>query len=182
VVVELGVLDRLRNLPGDGHQQVDLVAAELPRLLGADVEGAFETVSGEDRDGEDRLVVRLAQVGKVLEAGIQVGLTRDHHGGALGRGCARDALPGPHLRNARHVLDPGAVRRPEDELVGRLVVQVDEAGVGLEGLRDLVRDQVEDLLQVQSRVHRGDRLRQETQVAGRSVHVNDIQARVSRHR
>ena len=76
VVVELRVLDRLGHLAGDRHEQVDLVAAELARRLGADVERALEPVAGEDRDGEDRLVVRLAQVREVLEARIEMRLAR----------------------------------------------------------------------------------------------------------
>ena len=76
VLVELRVLDRLRDLAGDRHEQVDLVAAELARRLGADVERALETVAGEDRDGEDRLVVRLAQVREVLEARVEMRVAR----------------------------------------------------------------------------------------------------------
>ena len=88
----------------------------------------------------------------------------------LGRGRARDPLARPHPRAPRHLLDARAVRRAEDELVGALVVEVDEAGVGLERLGDLARDELEHLLEIERRVDRGDRLGQEPEVPCGRVH------------
>ena len=131
--VELRVLDRLRDLRRDREQQLDLVVRELARLAGADVQRALEPLAArEDRHGEDRLVLVLGQVGEVLEARVEVRLPRDRHRCArLGR-PAGDALAGAHARSLRHLLDRRAVRRAQHELVDALVVEVDEARVGVE--------------------------------------------------
>jgi hypothetical protein len=52
------------------------------------------------------------------------------------------------------------VRGAQDELAGGLVVEVDEARVGVECRGDLVRDEVQDLLEVERRVDGSDRLGQ----------------------
>jgi hypothetical protein len=62
------------------------------------------------------------------------------------------------------------VRRAKHELVGAVIVEVDEAGVGIENIGDLPRDEPEHLLEVERRVHRCDRLREETQMALSYVH------------
>ncbi len=171
MVVELRVLDRLRDLARDGHEQVDLVGPELARRLGADVEGALEPLLREDRDGEDRLVLLLAQVGKAFEPGIEMGRARDHHRRPSGRRRARDPLARAHLGHAGQLFHARPVRGPQDELVRGLVVEVDEARIGLERLGHLVRDQLEDLVEVERRVDGRDRLGQQPQMAGGAVHV-----------
>src|SRR5207237_5262485 len=88
--VELRVDDRLRDLARDRLQQLDLVRPELAGLAGADVERAGELFAGEDRDGEDRLVLRLREVGKVLPARVEIGVCGDRDRPALGCGRARD--------------------------------------------------------------------------------------------
>ena len=128
-LVELRVLDRLRHLRGDRDEELDLGVGERARLARPDVERALELVAGDDRDGEDRLVLVLGQVRELLEARIEVRLLGDHHRRALGGGDARDPLAGPHARRAGQLLDARAVRRAQDELVGALVVEVDEARV-----------------------------------------------------
>ena len=170
VVVQLRVLDRLRDLAGDRHEQIDLGAGELAGLLGTDVERAFEPVAREDGDGENRLVLLLAEVRKALEAWVEVRGARDHDGRALGRGGPGDPLARAHLRDARHVLDPRSARGPEHQLVGPVVVEVDEAGVRLERVGDLARDQVEELAEVERRVDGRDRLGEQPQVSLRAVH------------
>ena len=129
LLVQLRVLDRLRDLRGDREQQLDLGPGELARLARADVQRALELVAREDRHGEDRLVLVLRQVGERLEARVEVGLRRDHHRRPIGRRRAGDPLARPHARAPRHLLDARPVRRSQDELVGALVVEVDEAGV-----------------------------------------------------
>jgi hypothetical protein len=62
------------------------------------------------------------------------------------------------------------VRRAQDQLVGALVVEVDEAGLRAEGVRDLARDETQHLLEVQRRVHRRDRLGEEAEMALTYVH------------
>jgi len=62
------------------------------------------------------------------------------------------------------------VRRPQDELVGALVVQIDEARVRAERVRDLARDELEDLLEVEGGVDGRDRLRQEPEVTCCRIH------------
>ena len=114
VVVELRVLDRLGDLAGDRHEQVDLRLAELTRGLGADVERPFEPVPGEDRHGQDGLVLLLAQIGEALEARVEVRFARDHDRRALGGGGAGDPLAGTHLRHARHLVDASPARSSED--------------------------------------------------------------------
>ena len=170
VRVELRVLDRLGNLARDRRQEVDLRARELPLTERAHVERAGQLLAREDRHGEDRLVLVLRQVRERLEARVEVRLLREHDGRPLGRGDAGDPFPGPHPRPSRHLVDPRAVRRPQDELAGALVVEVDEAGVGAERVRDLARDEAEHLLEVERRVHGGDRLRQEAEVPRGGIH------------
>jgi len=66
------------------------------------------------------------------------------------------------------------VRGAQDELVAALVVEVDEAGVGLERGCDLLRDEVEDLLEVERRVDGGRRLGQQAEVPLARVHGNIV--------
>ena len=169
-VVQLRVLDRLRDLAGDRHEELDLGLAVLARLARAYVQRAFEPLTGQDRDGEDRLVLLLAQVGERLEARIEVRRARDHDRRPLGGGRAGDPLARPHLRDARQVLHAGPERGPQHELARALVVQVDEARVGLERLGDLRGDELEHLADVERRVDRRDRLGDQPQVAGRRIH------------
>ena len=61
-------------------------------------------------------------------------------------------------RPARHLVDAGAVRRAQDELVRALVVEVDEAGVGFECLGDRACDERQHLLEVERGVDGRDRL------------------------
>jgi hypothetical protein len=65
------------------------------------------------------------------------------------------------------------VRRPQNELAAALVVQIDEAGVGIERLGDLRGDERENLLEVERRVDGRDRLRQQAEVTRRDVHLPD---------
>ena len=65
------------------------------------------------------------------------------------------------------------MRGPKDELVGAFVIEVDEAGVGLERGRDLARDQGKHLVEVERRIDSLDRLRQEPEVPFSRVHVTD---------
>ena len=130
LLIELRVLDRLRDLRGDREQELDLFLGEVARHPGADVEGALEPLAaGEDRHRQDRLVLVLRQVGEVLEARIEVRLGGDHHRRPLlGRG-ARDPLARPHPRALSHLLDAGPVGGAQHELRRPLVVQIDETGV-----------------------------------------------------
>ena len=146
LLVQLRVLDRLRDLVGDREQELDLVRPELARLPRTDVEGAGQLLAGQDRDGQDRLVLVLRQVREGLKRGSRSAPCGIMIGAALGRGRAGDSLARPHARAPRQVLGARPVRRAEDELVAALVVEVDEAGVGAERVGDLGRDQVEHLL------------------------------------
>ena len=140
------------------------------RLTGTHVQRPLELVAREDRHRQDRLVLVLGQVGKELEARIEVGLGRDHHRAPLGGRDAGDPLPRAHPRPPRQLLDPRAVRGPEHELVRALVVQVDEAGVGAERLGDPVGDVLQHLLEIEGGVDRGDRVGQQPEVACALVH------------
>ena len=168
--VQLRVLNRLRDLVRDRDEQLDLVLGELARRERAHVQRAGELVARKDRHGENRFVVVLRQVGELLEARIEMRLRRDHHRRPVGRGCSRDSFTRPHPRTLRHLLDARPVRGPEDELVRALVVEVDEAGLGLKRVGDLAGDQLEHLFEVERRVHRGDRLGEKAQVACSYVH------------
>ncbi len=171
LLVELRVLDRLGHLGGDRQQELDLVLSEDAPLARAHVEGTLEPLAAsEDRHGEDRLVLVLGQVGEVLEARVEVGLRGDHDGGALLRGRAGDPLPRPHARPLGHLFDARAVRRAQDELLGPLVEEVDEAGVGPKRVGDLRRNLREHLLEVEGRVDRLDRLREQLEMALAPVH------------
>ena len=164
------MLDRLRNLAGDRGQQVDLRLGERTRPERADVERPGELLPREDRDREDRLVLVLRQVGERLEARVEMGLLGQHDRSSF-LGCnPRDPLAGTHARPPRHLVDPRSVRRPQDELAGALVVEVDEAGVGVESVRDLARHESEHLFEVERGIDGGDRLRQEAQVPRGGVH------------
>ena len=129
VVVEPRVVDRLRHLRGDREQQVDLALVVRARLARAQVERALKLLAHQDRHGEDRLVLLLVEVGKDLEARVEVRLRSDHHGPPLGRRGAGDPLARPQPRQPRLLLDARPVRRAQHELVGALGVEVDEAGV-----------------------------------------------------
>ena len=168
--VELGVRDRLRHLRGDRCEQVDLRLRPLARRPRPHVQRPLERVPRQDRHGEDRLVLVLAQVGELLEARVEVGVRGDRDRRPVGCRRARDPLTGPEARPPRHLLDPRAVRRPEHELVGALVVEVDEACVGAEGISHLGGDERQHLLEVERRVHRGDRLGEQAQVPRGGVH------------
>jgi hypothetical protein len=141
------------------------------RLLRADVERALQPLAREDRDREDRLVLLFPQVRERLEARVEVRRARDRDRRALGGGRPGDPLARPHLRDARHVLDARAERRAQHELVGGLVVEVDEARVRLERLGDLGRHELEDLVEVERRVDRRDRLGDEPKVTCRGIHA-----------
>ena len=136
----------MRDLRRDRNQQVDLFAGEVPRRDRADVQRAGKPLAREDRHGENRLVLVLGQIRERLEPRIEMGLRRDHHGLPLRRGDAGDPLARPHPRPPCHLLDARPVRRAEHELVRALVVEIDEAGVGAEGVRHLARDERENLL------------------------------------
>ena len=144
--VQLGVLDRAGDLGCDRDEQLDLALGERTLLPGAHVEGSLELFPREDRHGEDRFVVVLAEIRERFEAWIEVRLRRDHDRRALGCGNTGDALAAAHARHPGLVLDTRAVRRPQHELVGALVVEVDEAGVGLERSGSLVRNRLHHLL------------------------------------
>ena len=171
--VELRVHDRLRDLGRDRGEQLYLRFAELARPPRPDVERARELLAREDRHREDRLVLVLVEVRELLETRIEVRARRDHDRRPLRGGHARDPLARPHPGASRHLVDPAAVGRPEDELVGPLVVQVDEAGVRRERVGHLLRDELEHLLEVERGVDGRDRLRQQPQVAGRFLHPAD---------
>ncbi len=104
----------------------------------------------------------------------------DRDGPALGRGGAGDPLADAQARAARHLVERRAARRAEDELAGRLVVEVDEARVGLERRGDLLRDEVENLLEVERRVDGRARLGQQPQMPFRGVHGPIVGARSCR--
>ena len=164
------MLNRLRDLVGDRDEQLDLVLRELARRKRTDVQRAGEPLAGEDRHREDRLVVVLRQVCELLEARIEVRLRRNHHRRPVGGSCAGDPLTRPEPWALRHLLDARSMRGPQDELVRPLVVEVDEAGLSLEGIGHLAGDQLEHLFEVERRVHRGDRLGEKAQMASSYVH------------
>jgi hypothetical protein len=99
---------------------------------------------------------------------------RNHHRRALGGRGARDPFARPHLRHTRHLFHTRAERGPEDQLVGRFVVEVHEAGVRLQRIGDLAGDEIEDLVEVERRVDRRDRLGQQAQMAGRLIHGESL--------
>ena len=104
MVVELRVLDRLRHLTCDRHEQVDLRLVVLPRGDRPHVERPLETILGEDRDGEDRFVLLLVQIREVLEARIEMGSARDHDRRTLGRCSPGDSLARTELRGPGQLL------------------------------------------------------------------------------
>jgi hypothetical protein len=170
------VLDRLCHLGGDRQEQVDFRGRELPGLARAHVQRALKLLTRQDRDGEDRLVLLLGQVHEPLEPRVEMRLRGDHHRSALLRRDAGDPLTRPHPRASRHLLDRRPVRRPQHELPRPLLVQVDEARVGAECLCHVRRDQLEHLLEVKGGVDRGDRVRQEAQMARWDVHAPDCRS------
>jgi hypothetical protein len=170
--IQAGVLDRLRHLAGDREQQLDLPIREHARFPRAHVEGALELVAaGHDRYRQDRLVLVLGQVRERLEAWIEVRLRRQHDRLAFDRRSAGDPLAGAHPGPAGHLLDARPVRGPQHELAAPLVIEVDEAGVGVQCVGHLARDQGENLLEVERRVDRRNRLGQQAEMPFGGVHV-----------
>jgi hypothetical protein len=149
VGVQLCVHDRLRDLRRDRDEEVDLVLRELARRERPDVQSACETLARENRHGENRLVLVLAQVRERLEPRIEVRLRRDHDGSALRRRHAGDPFSRPHPRASRHLFDARAVSRAKHELVLVLVIEVDEARVRMQRVGDLARDEREHLLEIE---------------------------------
>jgi hypothetical protein len=164
------MLNRLRDLIRNRDEQLDLVLRELTWRKGAHVERAGEPVTGKNRHREDRFVVLLRQVRELLEAWIEMRLRWDHDRCPVGCRGSGDPLTRPHAGPLCHLLDARTMRGTEDELVRPLVVEVDEAGLGPEGVRDLAGDELEHLFEVERRVHRGDRLGEKAQVACSYVH------------
>ena len=86
--------------------------------------------------------------------------------------AAVPVMPSPgFIRGVRVISStrvPCVARRTSSSRV--LVVEVDEAGVRLERVGDLARDQAEHLLEVERRVDRGARLGQQPQVARGHIH------------
>ena len=169
------MLDRLRHLRGDREQQVDLVAAENSRGSRVRTLSAPSSFS-RARIGTARIdsYSSSGRFGNTLKRGSRCACEGIITGARSAAAVARDPLARPHLRAARHLLDARPVRRAQHELVGALVVEVDEAGVGAERLGDLARDQLEHLLEVERRVDRGDRLGQEAQVPLGRVHPTSV--------
>jgi hypothetical protein len=170
--VQLCVLDRLGHLRGNRRDELDLVLRELTRLDRAYVERSGQALPGDDRDGEDRLVLIFREVRELLEPRIEMRLRRDHDRPELGGGRAGDALARPHPRAPCHRLDARSVRRAQHQLVRPLVVEVDEARVGTEHVGDLARNQREHLLEVERGVDRRDRLGEQAQVPLSYIHPN----------
>jgi hypothetical protein len=69
--------------------------------------------------------------------------------------------------------------RAQHQLVRLLVVEVDEARVRLERVRDPVGDEREHLLEVERRVDGRDRFGQEAQMAGGLVHSAIVGSRLA---
>ena len=172
--VELRVLDRLRDLRGDREQQVDL---RLRRTRAARCVRTFE-----------RALELLAR--RIGTARIDSYSSSGRFGKCLKRGsrCAWDGIitgarsaaaapviPSPGRIRGRRVISstrvPCVARRTSSP--GALVVEVDEAGVGVECLGHLARHEPEHLLEVERRVDGGDRLRQKPQVPLGGVHGTD---------
>ena len=179
VGVELGVLDRLRDLGRDRDEQVDLGLGVVAGCTRADVQRALHLLPGEDGDGEDRLVLVLGQVRELLEAGVEVRRRGDRDRSALRRGGARDPLAEVQARAPRHLVDRRSVGGSEHQLVGALVVEVDEARIGPERISDLARDERQHLLEIERRVDRSDGLGQQSEVPCRGVHRQSV-GRVAR--
>ena len=170
VGVELRVLDRLRDLGGDRDEQVDLGLGVVAGGARAHVQRALHLLPRQDGHGEDRLVLVLGQVRELLEARVEMRGRGDRDRRTLRCRGPRDPLAEVQPRPPRHLVHRRTVRRTEHELVRALVVEVDEAGVGLERVRDLARDEREHLLEVERRVDRSDRLGQQSEMPCRRVH------------
>ena len=120
---------------------------------------------------EDRLVFRLGQVRELSPARIEVGVRGDSDGPPLGGRSTGDPLTRTQPRATGHLVERCAVGRAQHELAGGLVVEVDEARVGLERGGHLVGDEVQHLLEVECRIDRGDRLGEQPQVAIGRLHA-----------
>ena len=176
--VELRVLDRLRDLRRDRDEQVDLasvnVAGRSVRTLSAPSSRPSRATIGTARIDS---YWSSGRFGNDLKRGSRCASPRSSPARAPLRPAPVIPSPGSHARRARHLLDVRPVRRAQDELVGVLVVEVDEAGVRLERVRDAARDQHEHLLEVERGVDGGDRLGQQAEMARGLVHVADLPVR-----
>src|SRR6185312_16893667 len=76
-------------------------------------------------------------------------------------------------RAARHLVDARSVSRPQDELVGTGVVEVDEARIRPERVGDLLGHEMEHLFEVERRVDRGGRLGEKPQMPLGRVHATN---------
>ena len=170
--VQLRVLDRLCDLRRDGDGELDLVRAEFTRLDRPHVQRAGEPLARDDRHGEDRLVLILGEIREELEAGIEICLRRNHDRPSLGRGRSGDSLAWAHPRSPSHLLDASPMRCAQNKLVAALLVEVDEARVRVEHVRDLAGNEREHFLEIERRIHRGDRLGEKPQMLFSYVQLN----------
>ena len=105
-------------------------------------------------------------------------LRRNHHWQAFGGRDAGDSLAGAHARASGHLLDARSVRCAKDELVGALVVQIHKAGIRTKRVRNLPRNQGQDLLEIERRVDGFDRLGQQAEMTLPDVHPEIVAAGV----
>src|SRR5207253_7250444 len=64
VRIQLGVLDRLRDLCGDRNEELDLGVREFPGPARADIQCTRQLLARENRYCQDRLVLVLGEVGE----------------------------------------------------------------------------------------------------------------------
>jgi hypothetical protein len=107
---------------------------------------------------------------------VEMGLCGQHDRLPVAGRVAGDALARLEPRPPGHLLDARAVRRPQHQLVGGLVVEVDEARVRSKRVRHVARHEREHLLEVERRVDGRDRLGQQPQVTGGLVHRSIVGA------
>ncbi len=158
--VELRVLDRLRHLVGDRHEQVDLVLRENPvaRPCGRSAPPQDARGPGSGRPGSTRTGPRAVR--EPLEARIEVRLRRIMIG--VRSAAATPVIPSPRRSRGRRVISSTLVLASHAGRARRSVPRtVYEARLRSELFAHLARDERQDLLQVERRVDGRDRLREE---------------------
>ena len=168
-LVQARILNRLGNLAGNRLQELDLIVVILAGLDRAYIHGPRQALTTiQDRHGEETLKAAFGQVGKLLEAGVEVRIRSDRHRLACLCCPARQTLADPHPRWPCRCLDMRAVHCLQNQLVRRVIVRIDEARIGSKGARHRNRDGVGDLCEVERAGDGRNRLREQAEVPYRA--------------
>ncbi len=138
--------DDPRHLRGDRLQEPEFVAAEASPPERLDHEHAERFLAIEDRHAEKRVVTLLAGLGEILVSGVRERIDDHHRLEPLEHEAGQAFVePHAHLADGRPVEPLG---RPQRELAGTRLVDVERADLRVGAFRDHANDRLERLLEI----------------------------------